>query len=166
MLSGKFWVMSTDPAQPPSMTIKNVIKRSYNKYGVFLDYDCPNGQDCIFQVSSRVCQSGHSFVKATLETDTLACFSRIKVVWLEKQTWIWIQSITHNKNYKTVTHYIKIVQNRTSAWRRWTSHCSRILLIHLFIREDCWRQLQALQDRPSYISLSTSFRGNGGYRQL
>jgi hypothetical protein len=80
MLSGKFWVISTDPEQPPSKAIKHVVKRSYHKYGVFLDYDCPNSQDCIFQVSSRVCQSGHSLVKRTLETDTLVCFSRMTVV--------------------------------------------------------------------------------------
>jgi len=102
MLSGKYWVISTDPEQPPSMAIKNIIKRSYNKYGVFLDYDCPNSHDCIFQVSSRVCQSGHSFVKGTLKTDTLFCFSPMKVVWLEKHTWMWIKSITHNKTIKTL----------------------------------------------------------------
>jgi hypothetical protein len=84
MSSGKFWVISTDPEQHPSMAIKHIIKRSYNKYGVFLDYDCPNGQECIFQVSSRLCLFGHSFVKATLETDTLVCFSRMKVLWVEK----------------------------------------------------------------------------------
>ena len=100
MLSGKFWVIPTDPEQLPSVAIKHIIKRSYNKYGVFLDYDCPNGQDCIFQVSSRVGQSGHSFIKATLETDILDCSSRMKVVWLEKQTWMWIKSITHNKTIK------------------------------------------------------------------
>ncbi|GFG32486.1 hypothetical protein Cfor_04319 [Coptotermes formosanus] len=52
MLTGKFWVISTDPEQPPSMAIKHIIKRSYNKYGVFLDYDCPNGQECISQVNN------------------------------------------------------------------------------------------------------------------
>jgi len=64
-------VITTDPEQPPSVAIKHIIKRSYNKYGVFLDYDCLNGEDCIFQVSSRVYQSDHSFVKANLKTDTL-----------------------------------------------------------------------------------------------
>ena len=111
MLSGKFWVISTDPEQPSSMAIKHIIKRSYNKYGVFLDYDCSNGQDCIFQVSSRVCQSGHSFVKATLETDTLVCFSRMKVVCLGKQTWMWIKSITHNETVKTL--HIALKQSKT-----------------------------------------------------
>jgi hypothetical protein len=68
------------------MAIKHNIKRSYNKYGIFLDYDCLNGQDCIFQVSSRVCHSGHSIVNATLETDPLLWFSRMTVVRLVKQT--------------------------------------------------------------------------------
>jgi hypothetical protein len=53
MMTRKFWMISADPQQLPSKTIEYIIKRSYNKFGIFLDYDCPEGQECILQVSSH-----------------------------------------------------------------------------------------------------------------
>jgi hypothetical protein len=51
MLSVKFWMISADPEQPVSKAIDPVIKRSYNQFGIFVDYDCPEGHEYILQVS-------------------------------------------------------------------------------------------------------------------
>jgi hypothetical protein len=51
MLAGKFWMILTDPEQPPSKAIDPVIKRSYNRFGIFMDYDCPEGKEYLLQVS-------------------------------------------------------------------------------------------------------------------
>jgi hypothetical protein len=53
-LKGKFWIIPADPEQFPSKTTAQIVKRSYNKFGIFLDYDCPVGQGCIFQVSPQI----------------------------------------------------------------------------------------------------------------
>jgi hypothetical protein len=53
MSAGKFWMILTDPEQPPSKAIDPVIKRSYNRFGIFMDYDCPEGKEYLLQVSLR-----------------------------------------------------------------------------------------------------------------
>jgi hypothetical protein len=50
MLKGKFWVILADLEDSSSRATAQIIKRSYNKFGIFLDYDCPAGKKCIFQV--------------------------------------------------------------------------------------------------------------------
>jgi hypothetical protein len=53
MSAGKFWMILTDPEQPPSKAIDPVITRSYNRFGIFLDYDCPEGKEYLLQVSLK-----------------------------------------------------------------------------------------------------------------
>ncbi|PSN32159.1 Ionotropic receptor 75v [Blattella germanica] len=40
LASKNFRVVSPDPEKPASAILKSVMKRSYHKYGIFLDYDC------------------------------------------------------------------------------------------------------------------------------
>ncbi|XP_069694795.1 ionotropic receptor 75a-like [Periplaneta americana] len=48
-----FWTTSADPEQPPSKPIDDIIKRSYYQFGIFLDFDCPQGQDYLWENSAR-----------------------------------------------------------------------------------------------------------------
>jgi hypothetical protein len=53
MSAGKFWMIPADPEQPLSNAIDPVIKRSYNRFGVFMEYDCPEGKGYLLEVSPR-----------------------------------------------------------------------------------------------------------------
>jgi hypothetical protein len=48
--TGKFWVIFTDPEQPLSKAIDPVIKRSHNKFGIFVDWDSPKGKEYLQEV--------------------------------------------------------------------------------------------------------------------
>jgi hypothetical protein len=52
MSTGKFWMIVADPEQPLSNAIDPVIKRSYNRFGIFMEYDCPEGKEYLLEVSS------------------------------------------------------------------------------------------------------------------
>jgi hypothetical protein len=54
MLKAKFWMIPADLQESSSRSTTQIIKRSYNKFGIFLDYDCPVGQKYIFQVSPYI----------------------------------------------------------------------------------------------------------------
>lgn len=53
MSTGKFWMIPADPEQSLSKAIDPVIKRSYETFGVFMDYDCPEGKGYLLEVSPR-----------------------------------------------------------------------------------------------------------------
>jgi hypothetical protein len=53
MSASKFWMIFADPEQPLYKAIDQVIKRSYNKFGIFVDYDCPKGKEYLVEVSPK-----------------------------------------------------------------------------------------------------------------
>jgi hypothetical protein len=57
----KFWTISVDPEQPVRKAVDPVIKRSYNKFGIFLDYDCPEGKEYLQEVSPKTLPNYASF---------------------------------------------------------------------------------------------------------
>lgn len=50
-------MIPADPEQPLSKAIDPVIKRSYKRFGVFMDYDCPEGKGYLLEVSPRTSRS-------------------------------------------------------------------------------------------------------------
>jgi hypothetical protein len=62
MSTGKFWMIPADPEQPLSKAIDPVIKRSYRKFGVFMDYDCLEGKGYLLEVSLMTYQRDHTSV--------------------------------------------------------------------------------------------------------
>ncbi|XP_021938008.1 uncharacterized protein LOC110838760 [Zootermopsis nevadensis] len=53
MSAGKFWMVFADPEQPLSKAIDPIIKRSYKKFGIFVDYDCPQGKEYLLESSAQ-----------------------------------------------------------------------------------------------------------------
>jgi hypothetical protein len=51
MSASKFWMIFADPEQPLHKAIDQVITRSYNKFGIFVDYDCARGREYLLEVS-------------------------------------------------------------------------------------------------------------------
>ncbi|PSN32158.1 Ionotropic receptor 75x [Blattella germanica] len=51
--AGKFWVVTPDPSKPIDKAIDHIIMRTYNKFGIFVDYDCDAGKDYLFENSER-----------------------------------------------------------------------------------------------------------------
>jgi hypothetical protein len=50
-------MISADPEQPVSKAIDPVIKRSYKRFGVFMEYDCPEGKEYLLEVSPKTYRS-------------------------------------------------------------------------------------------------------------
>ncbi|KAJ4446854.1 hypothetical protein ANN_13554 [Periplaneta americana] len=53
MSSGKFWMVSPDPAEPSVTQLTAIMKRGYHKFAVFIDYDCPRSKTYLQQNSER-----------------------------------------------------------------------------------------------------------------
>jgi hypothetical protein len=95
MTTGKFWMISADPEQSPAKTIEYIIKRSYYKFGIFLDYDCPEGQECILQVSS--------YATEALKAEISLCSSHRTVISLAKRTQRQLKTVKHNEDTQNAT---------------------------------------------------------------
>jgi len=61
MSKGKFWMIPADPDQPLSKAVDPIIKRSYKRFGVFMDYDCPEGKGYLLEVSPRTYRSNRLY---------------------------------------------------------------------------------------------------------
>ena len=49
-----YLVVAMDPEKQASKQLEAVMRRSYHKYGIFLDYDCSQGQEYLQEVISQL----------------------------------------------------------------------------------------------------------------